>query len=65
MFFFRNISQIRVGGQYSYTLCEILVAIVFGHEIHIFIPNCTEGGGVVRRLRKYSYNFFTASLIDK
>ena len=38
------------------TLCEILVAIAFGNEnhiffllnlakIHIFVPKCTEGGG--------------------
>ena len=33
------------GGRYSYTLDEILVAIVFGHEIHIFIPKFTEEGG--------------------
>ena len=31
--------QNKVGGvRYSKILCEILVAIVFGHEIQIFIP---------------------------
>ena len=36
------------GVRFSLTLCEILVAIVFGPENHIlaiFIPKCTEGGG--------------------
>ena len=42
------------------TLCEILVAIVFGLKnptflvkSDIFIHKCTEGGGV-HRFRKYS-----------
>ena len=30
------------GGQYYQTLCEILVAIDFGHKIHIFIPNLAK-----------------------
>ena len=40
------------GGWYSFTLCEILVAIVFCLEnsisfakSDIFIPKCTKGGG--------------------
>ena len=36
--FFLGISPKQGGGRYSSFLCEILVAIVFGHEIQIFIP---------------------------
>ena len=51
------------GVRFSLTLCEILVAIVFGPEIHIFIPKCGQNsnfipksadGGGVRRFRNYS-----------
>ena len=48
------------GFRYSYTFCEILVAMVFGLEnptllakSGIFIPNCTKGVGF-DRIRKFS-----------
>ena len=47
--FFLGIFPFKKGGlgefRYYKTLCEVLVATVFGHEIHFFIPKSTEEEG--------------------
>ena len=61
------------GGSVFLILCETLVAIVFGHKIHIFIPKfgqnsilipkSTYGGGATGLgIIPKKNSFFTASL---